>query len=148
MTIISSPARRFLVAGGFALAIASAPLAGADMALDAAPEGPFLTNCPTGEIPDPSANGACIPQSVQHNSTVLNPIDPQKTPLAAGGITSSQDGNSGELPTVNGIPCNGNHSGGGSTGNCIGLAGEQPTFHAPHASVNGVPVAPPSQGSQ
>lgn len=147
MITTSSLTRRVLLGGGFALAVAAAPLAGASVTAGPATAGPFLANCPPGEVADPAANGACKPQNIQNNPNVLNPIDPQQTSLEAGGITSAVDGNSGELPTVNGIPCNGNHSGGGSTGQCIGLTGEQPTYHAPHSSVDGVNVAPPSSGT-
>lgn len=144
MITTSQLVRHAVLAGGAALAVAAAPLAGADTDADPFTAGPFLSSCPAGEVADPAANGACVPENIHNNSTVLNPIDPVKTPLESGGITSAVDGNAGELPTVNGIPCNGNHSGGGSTGNCIGLAGEQPTYHSPHASVNGTDVTPPS----
>ena len=64
--------------------------------------------------------------------TTLNPIEPGTTDLQPGSITSAEPGNVGELPEVDGIPCNGNHGGGGSTGECIGLDASSPDVTVPH----------------
>ena len=114
MANFTSPAQRLLLAGGFAIALSAAPLVAAFTVPTA---GPALASCPAGEVLDPTS-GACKPNT-------LNPIDPAKVPLQTGELTSSRPGDVGSLPAVNGIPCNSNSHGGGSTGECIGLEQSQ-----------------------
>ncbi|MCB0932573.1 MAG: intersectin-EH binding protein Ibp1 [Mycobacterium sp.] len=136
MATLTNAARRCLLAGGFAFAAAAAPLT---MTLSAQSQSsPSVAYCPPGEVEN-AASGACKPITDQPPTT-LNPIDPEKNPFQPGEITSSRTGNVGELPEINGIPCNSNHSGGGSTGECIGLEQEQsliPTLKPP------IPVVSP-----
>jgi hypothetical protein len=91
-----------------------------------------VASCPTGEELN-AATGACKPVTDKAPST-FNPINPEKNPLQPGEITSSRQGDVGELPEVNGVPCTGSHGGGSSTGECIGLQEEQnlaPTLKPP-----------------
>lgn len=126
MATSSSYTQRLLLAGGFALAIAAAPLV---VAAAGHPSGPLpaLATCPSGEVHDP-VSGTCKPATV-------NPLDPGKVPLQTEGLTSSRPGDVGSLPEVHGIPCNSNHGGGGSTGECIGLEQSQQTVHPPTPAI-------------
>ena len=134
MHISTSPAQRLLLAGGFALAVAAAPLMTA-VTVSSSPAGPAMATCPTGEVTDPTT-GACKPAT-------LNPLDPEKLPLQTGSITNSREGNIGELGEVKGIPCTGTSGGGGSTGECIGLAESQNSnqYQAPKVGLPGAPAA-------
>jgi hypothetical protein len=107
--------RRLLVAGGFALAISAAPIVAALAASAAGPVIPAVASCPTGETLD-TASGACKPNTDQTVPTP-DPIEPGSQSLQPNSITGSQPGNTGRLPEVNGIPCNGSN-----TGQCIGLS--------------------------
>lgn len=141
MASITSPTRRLLLAGAFAAAVVAAPLIAAVGA--AAPEGTdSVASCPAGEVLD-TASGACKPVT-DKAPTTLNPIDPEKTPLQPGEVTSSRPGDVGSLPEVDGIPCTGADGGGGSTSECIGLEQSQSHYQQPHSSVNGQAVAPGS----
>ena len=118
-------AQRLLLAGGFAVAASAAPILIA-VATPAGPAAPALAQCPSTEVLDP-ASGACKPVSDQ-TPTTLNPVDPGIANLQPGGITSSQAGNVGKLPEVNGIPCQGDN-----TGLCIGLEQQNAaTSHVPN----------------
>lgn len=132
MPLHTSPAQRLLLAGGFALTVAAAPLLTA-VTVTSAPAGPAVATCPTGEVTDP-ITGGCKPAT-------LNPLDPEKLPLQTGSITNSRPGNVGELGEVAGIPCTGTAGGGGSTGECIGLAESQNAnqYQAPKVGVPSVP---------
>lgn len=130
MATLTSLTQRALIAGGFALAMAAAPLVTAAISHPAGSL-PAVASCPSGEVPDP-VSGACKPAT-------LNPLDPGKVPLATEGLTSSRDGDVGSLPEVDGIPCNSNHGGGGSTGACIGLSENQNTFKEPKTSISTSP---------
>ena len=110
MATSTSFAHRVLVAGGFAVAVSAAPL----IAALAAPTGPALAQCPSTEVLDPNT-GACKPINDQPGPTT-NPIEPGVTDLVPGALTESGQGNVGQLPEVNGIPCNGDN-----TGLCMGL---------------------------
>ena len=109
----TNTAQRLLLVGGFAVAATAAPILIA-VATPAGPASPALAQCPSTEALDPTS-GACKPISDQ-TPTPFNPIDPGITNLQPGGITSSNAGDVGSLPEVNGVPCNG-----GNTGLCIGL---------------------------
>ncbi|MFG1931507.1 intersectin-EH binding protein Ibp1 [Mycobacterium sp. NPDC048908] len=115
MATLKLPARRLLLAGGFAVAIAAAPAA----ALVVAPihSAPTIAACPGGESED-TFTGECTPDLVPNSPEV--------------GQTSP-----GGLPEVNNIPCTGANS-----GQCIGLseeeqaAGPQPV---PHSTISSSP---------
>jgi len=115
MATLKLPARRLILAGGFAIAIAAAPA----VALVAVPtnSAPTIAACPGGESED-TFTGECTPDLVPNSPEV--------------GVTSP-----GGLPEVDNIPCTG-----GNSGQCIGLseeeqaAGPQPV---PHSSVSSSP---------
>lgn len=113
MAPLTSLARRTLLAGGFALAVSAAPLVAA-LATERGPAAPAVAQCPPTEVLDP-ASGACKPVTDRPAPT-FNPVDPGINNLQPGAVTSGQPGKVGELPEVNGIPCNGDN-----TGLCIGL---------------------------
>jgi len=118
MATFTTFAPRLLLAGGFAVAVSAAPLVVALAALDA-PAGPAVAECPPAQVFDP-VTGGCRPVTDQAPQT-LNPIAPGVTDLAPGGLTQTLPGNVGQLPEVNGIPCNG-----ANTGLCIGLQENKP----------------------
>lgn len=107
---LNNSARRALLAGGLAVAFCAPLVAG----LTAEPSVGRLASCPENEVFDP-IGGGCKPETAQAPPT-FNPINPEKAPLQPGSITSSEAGEVGQLPEVNGIPCNGSN-----TGLCIGL---------------------------
>ena len=126
------------LAGGFMLAIAAAPLVVAATSHPAGPL-PASATCPAGEVQDP-ASGACKPSTDKTTTPgVVNPINPEGVPLQPNEVTSSRQGDVGSLPEVNGIPCNANHGGGGSTGECIGLSENQNQFQQPKSSISSSP---------
>ncbi len=90
-----------------------------------------LASCPGNEVLDPTS-GACRP-ATDVAPTTFSPINPEKEPLQPGSITSSDAGEVGQLPEVNGIPCNG-----GNTGLCIGLQ-EQNAMLGERPGTPGVP---------
>ena len=97
MATLKLPARRLILAGGFAVAVAAAP-AIAVFAVPTADTFVPVAQCPMGEESDPFT-GVCVPHTVP-NSKVFSTIpgDPQ-------------------LPSIDGIPCVGGHQ-----GVCRGLA--------------------------
>ena len=119
MATLSTLTNRLLVAGGFAVAIAAAPVVVA-LSAPAGPAPHAVADCPSTEVMDPNS-GACQPISDVAPPTT-NPIEPGVTDLAPGALTESGAGNVGQLPEVNGIPCNG-----GNTGLCIGLEADNPS---------------------
>ena len=138
MATLSSFTRRLLLAGGLALTVSAAPLAA--VATHPGSTLPAVAACPTGEVLD-EASGACRPvtDKAPGEPGTVNPINPEKVPLQPNEVTSSRPGDVGSLPEVNGIPCNANHSGGGSTGQCIGLEENQNTFKEPKTSISTSP---------
>ena len=108
-------ASRFLLAGGFALAVAAAPAVVAVAVPSSAPA-TTVAACPSGEEADPFT-GVCVPHTVP-NSPVFS------TPL----------GNP-NIPEVQGIPCTGRNS-----GECIGLAEDAPNYVPPTSSVGSSPT--------
>lgn len=139
MATLSSLTQRLLLAGGFALAVSAAPLVAVVAGHPAGPL-PSVAACPAGEVQD-QASGACKPVTDKTTGEpgTVNPINPENVPLQPGEVTSSRPGDVGSLPEVNGIPCNANHSGGGSTGQCIGLEQNQNTFKEPKTSISTSP---------
>ena len=130
MTVLTNATRRLLLAGGFALAVA-API-GAIAAYDGGAALPAVASCPEGEVLD-EATGGCLPATDQAPTT-FNPINPEGANLQPGAITSSDAGEVGRLPEVDGIPCSG-----ANTGQCIGLSENQPTFEQPQSTLSSSP---------
>jgi hypothetical protein len=97
MATLQISARRLILAGGFAVAIAAAPAVAAFTIPSVAPS---IGACQSGETEDVYTN-ACTPDLVP-NSPAL------------------QETSAGGLPEVDNIPCTG-----GNSGQCIGLAEEQ-----------------------
>jgi hypothetical protein len=119
MATIEISARRMLIAGGFAVAVAAAPAIAAFTFVTSA--GPSVLACPNGESTD-IYNGQCIPDLVPNSPTI-----PQ-------GIGVDSNG----YPTVDGVPCAGHNS-----GQCIGLEQEQQAegpAAVPHSSLDGQPL--------
>lgn len=128
------PTRRLLLAGGFALAIA-API-GAIAAYDGGTGLPAVASCPVGQVLDEAA-GTCAPGTDEAPATVdpSDPINPEGANLQPGAITSSDPGEVGRLPEVDGIPCTG-----ANTGQCIGLSENQPPdFQQPQSTISSSP---------
>jgi hypothetical protein len=90
--------QRLILAGGFAVAVAAAPVIAA-FATPTATPAPSIAACPGGESEDTFTN-VCVPD------VVPNSPEFQTAP--------------GGLPEIDGIPCTG-----GNSGQCIGLAEEQ-----------------------
>jgi hypothetical protein len=111
--------RRTLLAAGLVAAFGAPLVAG----LAAEPASSRVASCPGNEVLDPTT-GACRP-AVDEAPPTFSPINPEKAPLQPGSITSSEVGETGQLPEVNGIPCNG-----GNTGLCIGLTEENNMLEA------------------
>jgi hypothetical protein len=131
MTTFSTLTIRLLTAGGFAVAVAAAPVVVA-LSTPAAPSGPALADCPMTEVVDPNT-GACRPINDQAPPTT-SAIEPGITDLQPGALTQTSPGHVGQLPEVNGVPCNG-----GNTGLCIGLEQNNPAntggVTLPHAPI-------------
>jgi hypothetical protein len=98
MATLELSARRLILAGGFAVAVAAAPA----IAVFTVPSASVpLAQCPAGEEED-TFTGVCVPHTVPNS----------------GAVFSSIPGNP-SLPAIGGIPCTGHNS-----GQCIGLAEE------------------------
>lgn len=114
MATLKSLTNRVLLAGGFAVAIAATPVLVA-LAGPAGPASHAVAECPSTEILDP-VTGVCQPDLVGSQPT-QSPIDPEHAQLQTGALTEgSGTGKVGQLPSVDGIPCNGSN-----VGQCIGL---------------------------
>jgi hypothetical protein len=112
-------ARRLLLAGGFALAVAAAPAVAA-LAVPVAP-GTHVAACPVGEEEDLYTD-ACVPHTV--------PNSPFSAPA----------GNP-DIPEIDGIPCTGRDS-----GQCIGLAEDAAPSVTPESTVGSDPTITGSEG--
>lgn len=110
MATLRIPARRLLIAGSFAVAIAAAPAVAAFTVPSIAPS---FGACSGGETEDVYTN-ACTPDMVPNSP-----------------IQSTQGG----LPSVDGIPCTG-----GNSGQCIGLAEDAPQYVPPNSTVGSSPT--------
>jgi hypothetical protein len=114
MATLEFSARRLILAGGFAVAIAAAPaVAAVTVPATAAPS---VAACPNGETED-IYTGECTPEMVPNSPEF------QSSP--------------GGLPSVDGIPCTG-----GNSGQCIGLSEEEQAagpMPVPHSTVSSSP---------
>jgi hypothetical protein len=122
MAIYEISARRLILAGGFALAVAAAPAVAA-FAVPANPGTPVAA-CPAGEEEDLYTD-MCIPHTV--------PSSPSPFTTSAANP---------DIPEVDGVPCTGRNS-----GECIGLAEDAPTFVQPESTVGSSPTVTGSTGS-
>jgi hypothetical protein len=116
MPTLEFAARRIILAGGFALAVAAAPAVAALVAPSAA-SGPAVADCASGEDTD-QFTGACVP------FVVPNSPSPFTTSAA-----------NPDIPEIDGIPCTGRDSGA-----CIGLAEDAPQYVPPTSSVESSPT--------
>ncbi len=114
MPTFTTPARRLVIAGGFAVAIAAAPVT----ALVVLPPSSPSASCPAGETEDLYTD-VCVPHVA---------------PNMPGGAWPT--GGQGPLPEVRGIPCTG-----ANTGECIGLQESQAgtPVVSPHSSLSSSP---------
>jgi hypothetical protein len=117
MGTFESSARRLLLAGGFALAVAAAPAVAAFTAPSVGPAS-HVAACPTGEEED-TFTGVCLPHTVPNS-----PASP------FGSIPGNPS-----IPEIDGIPCTGHNS-----GQCIGLAEDAPAYVPPTSSVGSSPT--------
>jgi hypothetical protein len=110
--------RRFMLAGGFAFAIAAAP-AGAFLAMPATGAASHVAACPAGESEDLYTDN-CVPEMV---------------PNVAGGSYATPVAG-GSLPEVDGIPATGANS-----GQILGLEENQADVPdvTPHSSISSSP---------
>jgi hypothetical protein len=115
MAIYEISARRLILAGGFALAVAAAPAVAA-FAVPTASSTP-VASCPSGEEED-LYTGECVPHTV---------------PNSPSPFTVSQA--NPDVPEIDGVPCTGHDSGA-----CIGLAEDAPTFVQPESTVGSSPT--------
>lgn len=123
MALSDISARRIVLAGGFALAIAAAPAVAAITVPAAGPaDGVFA--CPSGEEED-QFTGVCVPHTV---------------PSSPSSPFSSIPGNP-DIAEIDGIPCTG-----GNSGQCIGLAEDAPQYVPPTSSESNTPTATGSIG--
>jgi hypothetical protein len=109
--------QRLMIAGGFAVAVAAAPVIGVFAVPTAGTSAPHISACPGGESED-TFTGECTPDLV--------PNSPEFSQTSPGG-----------LPAIDNIPCTG-----GNSGQCIGLAEEQQSEGpqpVPHSSVSSSP---------
>jgi hypothetical protein len=104
MATFEFSARRLILAGGFAIALAAAPAVAVFTVPATAVAQPSAGNCPGGEEADPFT-GVCVPHTVPNSTSVIGTIPGGSLPAV-------------ELPGGGGsIPCTGANS-----GQCIGLA--------------------------
>ena len=97
MATLELSARRLILAGGFAVAVAAAPAVAVFTVSSASVP---LAQCPAGEEED-LYTGVCLPHTVPNSPLSSIPGNPS-------------------LPAVDGIPCTGRN-----TGECIGLSEEE-----------------------
>jgi hypothetical protein len=122
MAILEISARRLIITGGFALAVAAAPAVAAFAGPSAGPVA--QPSCPAGEESD-MYTGMCVPHTVPNS-----PTKPAAPASPFGSIPGNPD-----VPEIDGIPCTGNNS-----GQCIGLAEDAPQYVPPTSSVGSSPT--------
>ena len=115
MATLEISARRVVLAGGFALAVAAAPAVAAFATPSLGPAS-HVAACPSGEEED-TFTGVCLPHTVPNSPTFNTPA-----------------GNP-DIPEIAGIPCTGRNS-----GECIGLQEDAPDFVPPSSSVGSDPT--------
>ncbi|HEV7420165.1 MAG TPA: intersectin-EH binding protein Ibp1 [Mycobacterium sp.] len=113
MAIYEISARRLVLAGGFALAVAAAPAVAAFVVPAAA--GTPVAACPAGEEEDLYTN-ECIPHTVPNSPFTTTAANP-------------------DMPEIDGIPCTGRNS-----GQCIGLAEDAVPAVVPESTVGSSPT--------
>jgi hypothetical protein len=116
MATFQFPARRLILAGGFAVAVAAAPVVAVFAVSASDIPAPSIAACPGGESED-VYTGVCVPDLVPNSPAF------QSAP--------------GGLPSISGIPCTGANS-----GQCIGLAEEQEAqgpMPVPHSTISSSP---------
>jgi hypothetical protein len=122
MATLLLSARRLILAGGFAVALAAAPV----IAVVAVPSASPMAQCPSGEEQDMFV-GTCVPHTVPNSGSSFQAI-PDNPSLPAV-----------EVPGGGGdIPCTGHDS-----GQCIGLAEEDAAAGpaaVPHSEVSSSPT--------
>lgn len=108
--------RRLFVTGGFAVALAAAPMVAVATAAPAAAQAP-VSACPIGEEVD-IFTGNCVPHTVPNTTRSMTslPYNPS-------------------IPTADGVPCTGGYCPGLSGGNQV--MGPQPS---PHSEVSSSPT--------
>jgi hypothetical protein len=117
MAPFNSSARRLLLAGGFAVAIAAAPAVALFSVPATSPSAP-IAGCPNGETEDLYTD-ICTPEVV---------------PNQPGGVSYSTPGNSNSVPEISGVPCTGHNS-----GECIGLSEDQAPNVVPESTLSSSP---------
>ena len=131
MATLKFPARRLIIAGGFAVAAAAAPAIG--FVATPAPTATPLAQCPAGEEPD-LYTSVCVPHLVPNAGSPYQAI-----------------GGNPDLPAVTipggggSIPCTGHNS-----GQCIGLAEEAASegpAAVPRSTIGSSPTVTGSEGS-
>ena len=114
MATFEISARRLVLAGGFAIAVAAAPAIAAFTTPSVSPAN--VAACPTGEEED-TFTGVCLPHTVPNSPVFTTPL-----------------GNP-DIPEIDGIPCTGRNS-----GECIGLQENAPKYVPPTSSVGSSPT--------
>ncbi len=131
MATMKFPARRLIIAGGFAVAVAAAPAVA--IVATPAPAATPLAQCPGGEEND-LYTSMCVPHLVPNAGEPYQAIAGNNDLTAVG------------IPGGGGaIPCTGHNS-----GQCIGLAEEAASegpAAQPHSSVGSSPTVTGSEGS-
>ncbi|MCV7419012.1 intersectin-EH binding protein Ibp1 [Mycobacterium yunnanensis] len=118
MPHIELSARRLILAGGFALAVAAAPAVAAFAVPPNAAGIHLADDCAPGEDAD-EFTGSCVPFAVP-NSPAPDFTTPAGNP---------------DIPEIDGVPCTGRDSGA-----CIGLAEDAPQYVPPTSSVGSDPT--------
>lgn len=113
-------ARKFLLAGGFALAVAAAPAVAA-FTVPTAP-GVHVAACPAGEEEDLYTD-ACVPHTVPNSPFSTSAANP-------------------DIPEIDGVPCTGRNS-----GECIGLSEDAAPAVTPESTVGSDPTITGSEGT-
>jgi hypothetical protein len=116
MPLLEFSAKRIILAGGFVLAVAAAPVVVAFTVPSAVP-GSAVADCPAGEDED-QFTGECTPFLVPNSPAPF-----------------TTDAANPDVPEIDGVPCTGRDSGA-----CIGLAEDAPQYVAPESTVGSSPT--------
>ena len=115
MAILEISARRLILAGGFALAVAAAPAVAA-VVVPAAGLTTNVADCVSGEEED-LYTGECVPHTVPNSPFTTTAANP-------------------DVPEIDGVPC----TGGRSSGSCIGLSENAVPAVVPRSSESNSPT--------